>query len=50
LVCNADYHAPMSQSDRDAKLPLTLPEHILSIMDGWAAVELQATRRKCWKL
>jgi hypothetical protein len=43
LVCNADYHAPMPQSDRDAKLALTLPEHVLSIIDGWAAVELQAT-------
>jgi hypothetical protein len=25
------------------QIALTLPEHVLSIIDGWAAVELQAT-------
>ena len=34
---------PCRRATRDAKLALTLPEHVLSIIDGWTAVELLAT-------
>ena len=34
---------PCRRATRDAKLALTLPVHVLSIIDGWTAVELQAT-------
>jgi hypothetical protein len=33
----------MPQSDPGRQISLTLPEHVLSIIDGWTAVELQAT-------
>ena len=33
----------MTRTDEGARLTLKLPEHVLAILDGWAASDLQAT-------
>jgi hypothetical protein len=33
----------MAMSNQAVNLTVTLPEHVLTGIDGWAAVELQAT-------
>jgi hypothetical protein len=33
----------MPKTDEGVKLTLNLPEHVLTILDGWAASDLQAT-------
>jgi hypothetical protein len=33
----------MAMSNQAVNLTVTLPEHVLTVIDGWAAVELQAT-------
>ena len=33
----------MTKTDESVRLTLKLPEHVLTILDGWAASDLQAT-------
>ena len=33
----------MPKTDEGVKLTLKVPEHVLMILDGWAAADLQAT-------
>jgi hypothetical protein len=37
------YDAHMPKTEEGVRLTLQVPEHVLSVLDGWAAADLQAT-------